>query len=235
MIRPFTCLCAILAAISGLYLYQTKQRTLTLDRQIDAVIAEAQRTAARIGVLKADYADLSRPDRLMTLSQRFLDLRPTTPGQFVAMNDLDQKLPPPGAPPSGAPQSAVIQVSAATPLPVPAGPAAARNGDEQVPPAHDAGKQAAGAAPAPRHPPVLLVAAHAAPHAPPHPAPAAAEAARFQGAVAPTPISLTRPSQLRSPPRPAPISAALRTEAAHAGSMLGDAAALSMPAPVPAD
>lgn len=94
MIRPFTVVCMLFAAGSGLYLYQTKQRTLTLDHQIGEVLKSTAAARARTTVLRAEYADLSRPDRLLTLSQKFLRLRPTTPGQFVEPADLDSRLPP---------------------------------------------------------------------------------------------------------------------------------------------
>jgi len=92
MIRPATALCMVLAAASGLYLYQVKQRTRMLDRAIAATVKETQATGQRIGVLKAEWTLLNQPDRLGELAQRYLALKPVTPGQFVTAADLDQRL-----------------------------------------------------------------------------------------------------------------------------------------------
>jgi hypothetical protein len=92
MIRPATALCMVLAAASGLYLYQVKQRTRMLDRAIAATVKETQAAGQRIGVLKAEWTLLNQPDRLSELAQRYLALKPVAPGQFVTAADLDQRL-----------------------------------------------------------------------------------------------------------------------------------------------
>ncbi len=93
MIRPFTVLCGLLAAMAGLFLYQAKQRTLQLDRRIDAVLHETELVRGRTALLRADYAELSRPDRLLQLSQKYLALQPTSPSQFVELSALAGRLP----------------------------------------------------------------------------------------------------------------------------------------------
>jgi hypothetical protein len=119
MIRPFTCVCVLLAAGSGLYLYQVKQRTLMLDRQIDAVLKQTDATRATTTLLRANYAALSQPERLLALSQRFLSLQPTMPTQFVQNSDLDVHLPPvqsfpkPGEAPAPAASAALVADAAA--------------------------------------------------------------------------------------------------------------------------
>jgi len=112
MIRPFTCVCVLLAAGSGLYLYQTKHRTLMLDQQIADVLKQADAARARTTVLKAEYTTLSEPGRLAELSDRFLALKPSAPTQYVQLAALDEHLPPvesfpkpgeaPAPPPAGA-------------------------------------------------------------------------------------------------------------------------------------
>jgi hypothetical protein len=94
MIRPFTCLCVLLAAGSGLYLYQVKHRTLMLDAQIADVLKQADAARARTAVLHAEYAALSQSQRVGDLSARFLSLKPTSPSQFVQLASLDAHLPP---------------------------------------------------------------------------------------------------------------------------------------------
>lgn len=102
MIRPVTSITLILAAASGLYLYQVKHRTHMLDRQIAATLNETAALRARIGILQAEWALLNQPDRLGDLAEHYLALKPLQPVQFVAASDLATHLPP-IAPPEASP------------------------------------------------------------------------------------------------------------------------------------
>ncbi len=126
MIRPFTCLCLLLAGGSGLYLYQEKHRTQLLDREIGRVIHETEATRGRIGALKAEWAVRTEPGRLSDLATRFLALKPMAPTQFVQLADLAGHLPQvgpmpaavtaapsPATPPDGDPAS--MPLAAASP------------------------------------------------------------------------------------------------------------------------
>ena len=95
MIRPFTCICMLLAAGSGLYLYQTKHRAQLLDREIGRTIKQTEQARDRIGALKGEWALLSEPDRLNELAGQHLALKTLAPTQFVAMADLGARLPAP--------------------------------------------------------------------------------------------------------------------------------------------
>ncbi len=95
MIRPFTFICLVLAAASGLYLYQSKHRAQMLDREIQHTIHETETARARIEVLRAEWALLNEPDRLSDLAGRFLGLKPLSPGQFAALGVLAARLPAP--------------------------------------------------------------------------------------------------------------------------------------------
>jgi hypothetical protein len=106
MIRPFTCVAALLAFGSGLYLYQTKHQAQVLDRQIEHTIKTITATRMQTRELAAAWTLLGNPDRLQQLSDQFLDIKPVLPSQFVAMADLDSRLPAPRplpAPPSATP------------------------------------------------------------------------------------------------------------------------------------
>lgn len=97
MIRPFTCVCALLAGASGLYLYSEKHRTTLLDQQISKIVADTQATRERTLMLRAEWELLNQPDRLGTLATRFLpQLQPMAPTQFVQLASLDKRLPPAG-------------------------------------------------------------------------------------------------------------------------------------------
>ena len=95
MIRPFTCVCMLLAGGSGLYLYQTKHRALLLDREIAHTIKQTEATRERITALRAEWALLNEPERLAELQAQHLGLKPLAPTQFVTLADLPARLPAP--------------------------------------------------------------------------------------------------------------------------------------------
>ena len=95
MIRPFTCVCMLLAGGSGLYLYQTKHRALLLDREIAHTVKQTDATRERITALRAEWALLNEPERLAELQAQHLGLKPLAPTQFVTLADLPARLPSP--------------------------------------------------------------------------------------------------------------------------------------------
>ncbi len=132
MIRPFTCVCALMAGASGLYLYSEKHQTTLLDQQISKIVADTQQTRERTAMLRAEWALLNQPDRLQGLATRFLpQLQAMAPTQFVQLAALDKRLPAPGpeTPPHpiatpatapgliGAPPAAAAPNAAASPAP----------------------------------------------------------------------------------------------------------------------
>ena len=100
MIRPFTCICMLLAGGSGLYLYQTKHRTRMLDRQIEQTLKQVEAARSRVGLLQAEWALLNEPQRLAELGDHFLNLKSVAPTQFVTLSELDRHLPAPLPPPA---------------------------------------------------------------------------------------------------------------------------------------
>jgi hypothetical protein len=130
MIRPVTCVCMLLAASSGLYLYQTKHRTRMLDKTIEATVAETESVHERTRLLNAEWALLNDPSRLGDLAGKFLTLRPVAPNQFVTMAELEKHLPavrefaPSGALPAEPPPEVPMAASLPTQPPPPAHPPA---------------------------------------------------------------------------------------------------------------
>lgn len=127
MIRPFTTLCVLLAGASGLYLYTEKHRTTVLDAQISKIVQDTQHIRERTAMLRAEWALLNQPDRLHTLSTRFLpSLQPMAPNQFVQMAALSRRLPeiaaPVTVPASTAPAISATGIPAAMSVPAPVGP-----------------------------------------------------------------------------------------------------------------
>lgn len=98
MIRPFTFLTLAAACGSGLYLYTEKHRAELLDRQIAHVIHTTEATRQTTSLLRAEWEVLNNPDRLRPMAQKYLNLVPLQPNQWVQMADLGARLPPPEAP-----------------------------------------------------------------------------------------------------------------------------------------
>lgn len=117
MIRPFTCITLVLAACSGLYLYQTKHRAQLMDHEIARTLKAADVAWQRAGVLRAEYTLLNDPSRLADLAGQYLpNLQTTAPGQFSTWADLDKRLPPVGPPPAPpAPDTAPAVADASPP------------------------------------------------------------------------------------------------------------------------
>ncbi len=247
MIRPFTLLCLLLAAGSGVYLYQVKQRTRLLDRQILQVVRQDETARQRIGILKAEWMLLNQPDRLADLAERYLALKPVAPTQFVTEADLDRRL---AALPE--PVAAVANVAAtdmarptmeaaASPVLLATAPvapvrssataakphAAVASADRRGPSQRDTQRRAdvsADTAPALRGVPLPLAAPLAAPLATSRPVGASVLRTAATQPTAPSPVTVRigRGMATIVPPAPAP----------SAGSALGMAAA-TLPPPTP--
>ena len=80
MIRPFTCLCFLLACGSGLYLYQSKHRVQLLDRQIEDTVRGTEKLREQTRVMHAEWTLLNDPQRLQTLADQFLTLKTVAAG-----------------------------------------------------------------------------------------------------------------------------------------------------------
>jgi hypothetical protein len=115
MIRPLTCVCLILAAGSGLYLYQVKQRAFALDASLRSTFHDIDAARDRTRMLRADWALVNDPERLQALATQYLKLQPMQPSQLLTMDQLAAALPPPG--PFPAPV-APIPSAASKPAPV---------------------------------------------------------------------------------------------------------------------
>lgn len=97
MIRPFTLITMLLAALSGAYLFAVKHRAQVLDDQIASISQQSRLDAQRIRVLQAQWALEIDPNRLQLLASRFTDLQPMQPAQLVTLAALREDLPAPGS------------------------------------------------------------------------------------------------------------------------------------------
>ncbi len=144
MIRPFTFITMLLAALSGAYLFAVKHRAQVLDDQIAQIADQSRLDAQRIRVLQAQWALEIDPTRLTQLASQFTKLQPMKPAQLVTLAALGTSLPPPGSRPPGGnpaettqPMPAVVADAApeaALPLPPEAAPEAAPEAPPVAPP-----------------------------------------------------------------------------------------------------
>jgi len=127
MIRPLTFIALLLAAASGLYVYQTKHRAEVLDTKIALTLRQVAAARERIGMLNAEWAWLNEPERLSQLAAQHLDLQPLNPAHYVSFADLAAHLPAPVAVATAAPAEEAPAPQAAMRVaetaPVPAAPA----------------------------------------------------------------------------------------------------------------
>jgi hypothetical protein len=114
MIRPLTCVCLILAAGSGLYLYQVKQRAFALDASLRGTFHDIDEARERTRMLRADWALVNDPERLQALATQYLTLQPMQPSQLLTMDQLAAALPAP------VPFGTTPAAAAAKPAPAPA-------------------------------------------------------------------------------------------------------------------
>jgi hypothetical protein len=224
MIRPFTLITMLLAALSGADLFAVKHRAQVLDDQLAAVAQASRLDAQRIRVLQAQWALEIDPTRIGALANHFTNLQPMKPEQLVSLTALQETLPPPGSPaPDANPQNAAPSLPAA---------------DEPV-------AQAAPALPLPPElPPVVLASATAPVRAITHQATHSALhiASTNFAANLPPPRPIRPPSQVavQSVPMGAQVMSvkAVSSPAPNetvAGSALGMGADLAPPQPLPAD
>ena len=228
MIRPFTCVCFLLACGSGLYLYQAKHRVQMIDREIENTIRATQELREQTRVMHAEWTLQNDPQRLQALADQFLALKTVTPGQFTSMADLDSRLPavrPPEPPPpdplsvpvaEGPPPTEAPPVSVAPPAKPPVAVAAVtppRPPEHKPPPPRPSAE-------APPRPVVAEALPHPTPVVarsvvtPDRPRSIVAASASVPAAIAPSapmPAMGSALGMARStppPPRPMPVSAA---------------------------
>jgi len=236
MIRPFTCLSALLALGSGLYLYQTKHAAQLLDHQIARTADETKALREQTRVLQAEWTLLNDPDRLRQFADQYLALKPLQPSQFASLADLDQRLPAPRPEPVAAPAVSPPQPAGGAPEAQTAAAPAVAEAEEAfpLPPLPPAAAPAAG-------PPIRLTDPHPVEARTADPRPAATPT--HSPAADPRPIIAARPLEphvvVARPVQTAStvhLSAArvpaLQPPAPVTGSLLGMARG-GLPAPVP--
>jgi cell division protein FtsL len=81
--RPTVIMAFFALVLSAYGLFQVKYRVQNLKRDLNEIERQLEANHEAIHVLKAEWAYLNDPRRLLELSSRHLQLRPTNPRQMV--------------------------------------------------------------------------------------------------------------------------------------------------------
>ena len=86
---------AVIGALvaSAVYVYSIKYQTIWWSEQIVKTRHAIEREQDAINVLRAEYAFLTRPERLQSLADKQLDMQPLALGQIVKAPDLPEAQP----------------------------------------------------------------------------------------------------------------------------------------------
>ena len=88
MIRPFDIVCLALVVAVSITLYGVKYRAQSLEEDVARLHLKIGEEQDAIGVLRAEWGYLTKPDRLQSLAGRHLSLRPLEASQIVTFGDL---------------------------------------------------------------------------------------------------------------------------------------------------
>ena len=86
-------LTAIVLASLGTTLYQVKTDIDERQAELRRLTAEIATTQRDIAVLEAEWAFLSRPDRVMNLSASLLDMEPISQDRILPLEAIPMRLP----------------------------------------------------------------------------------------------------------------------------------------------
>ena len=86
-------LTAIVLASLGTTLYQVKTGIDERQAELRRLQAEIATTQRDIAVLEAEWAFLSRPDRVMNLSTSLLDMKPISRDRILPLEAIPMRLP----------------------------------------------------------------------------------------------------------------------------------------------
>lgn len=91
MVRILNVLAIVALIGSAVYAYSIKYQTIFYAEQIVHLQHEIRAQKNGIGMLRADFAHLSRPERIAALADRFLDMQEPSLMQIVRIDGLPEK------------------------------------------------------------------------------------------------------------------------------------------------
>jgi hypothetical protein len=112
MLRVLNILVIAALVLPAAYVYKIKFEATLQAERVSKLRAEIRRERDAIAILRAEWTQLDRPDRIQALAQRHLKLRPVEVAQFDALDKLPERpvqLVPPG---TADPIGAIIEIFA---------------------------------------------------------------------------------------------------------------------------
>jgi cell division protein FtsL len=106
MLRVINILVIAVLVVAAAWVYKIKFEATLQAERVAKMRAEIRRERDSIAILRAEWTQLDRPDRIQTLAQRHLKLKPVEVAQFDQLDKLPERpvqiVPPGTADPIGA-------------------------------------------------------------------------------------------------------------------------------------
>ncbi len=93
MIKLFNGFLVVAVLTSGAVLYNLEHTTRGIEREIATVKRDIQNNVEAIKLLKAEWASLTRPERIQQLAEQNLKLGTVKAQQFVTAQELASQVP----------------------------------------------------------------------------------------------------------------------------------------------
>ena len=93
MLRFFNVIAITALVTSAVYAYSIKYETILHSEHIAKLQHRISAEKADISLLHAEWAQLTRPERVQALAAKFLDLQPLDLAQIVPASDLPDRVP----------------------------------------------------------------------------------------------------------------------------------------------
>ena len=94
MVRYLNVIAVLALFASAVYAYSIKYETMLYSAQIGKTKHAIDREHDAIGQLRAEWANLTRPDRVQALADKFLDMQQLGTSQIVRLSDLPDRAAP---------------------------------------------------------------------------------------------------------------------------------------------
>ena len=86
--RQTTAFTLFIAAVMAVSLFFLKYEVTNLEQELESLNRKIVADHEAIHVLKAEWSHLNEIERVRELSQRYLDLAPTSPARIVTLDEL---------------------------------------------------------------------------------------------------------------------------------------------------
>jgi cell division protein FtsL len=110
MLRVLNSLVIAALVLAAAYVYKIKFESTLQAERVSKLRAEIRRERDAIALLRAEWSQLDRPDRIQALAQRHLRLKPVDVAQFDALDKLPERRVPLVPPGTADPIGAIIEI-----------------------------------------------------------------------------------------------------------------------------